>query len=169
MAFCLEVPAGFPPVVLRGAPVQPGQEAALQLSYLNEDAEVTGFFFKSWVYLTDSSTISAPLLLVRSPNWQPPAVATPRTPETTSTTFMTIVGIASFCALVVVVLVFVRGRTIVGRDRAQIDPDEVGQALQLLPEDEIHPPTRESLRQLSKQPLESSAEEHESSDQGYRE
>ena len=169
VAFCLETPAGFPPVAFRGAEVLPGQPPPQQLSFLREDAELTGFFFKSWVYLTENSTISAPLLLVRSPTWQPPVVTAPEPPQATSTTLMTIVGIASFCAVAVVLLVDQRSRKMAGRDRTELDPVAVGQTLHSIPPDEVHPSTRESLKTLSSQPLESDAGTDGSSDEGITE
>lgn len=53
---CLELPPGFP----RGMK-------------LNEEAAITGFFFKRWLYLDGREEIvTAPLVLTKTVSWQPP-------------------------------------------------------------------------------------------------
>ncbi len=82
VAYCLDPPAGFPEV-----PLKTDKNRGLEL---NEDVQVTGYFFKRWVYPTDQGASVAPLVLAKAPDWQP------RAPEPVSDSGVP-VGILTLC------------------------------------------------------------------------
>lgn len=58
IVYSLELPEGFP------LPDDPQTR-------IREDAEVTGYFFKRWAYLAQDGIHTAPLVLAKSPTWNP--------------------------------------------------------------------------------------------------
>lgn len=66
VVYALNPPAGFPPITSEQQQVQ-------------EQVEVTGYFFKRWAYRAADGLNSAPLVIARSPQWSPgpPPAATP--------------------------------------------------------------------------------------------
>ncbi len=61
VVYCLELPPEFPDVRAR--------ERQGLTPELDEDLEVTGYFFKRWAYRAQDGTRLAPLLLAKSPSW----------------------------------------------------------------------------------------------------
>ncbi len=61
VVYCLELPPEFPDVR--------AMERQGQSPELDEDLEVTGYFFKRWAYRAQDGTRLAPLLLAKSPTW----------------------------------------------------------------------------------------------------
>ena len=61
VVYTLDLPAGFPQV-------KPKDERG-QGTSLNEEVEVTGYFFKRWVYAAQDDIRSVPLILAASPRW----------------------------------------------------------------------------------------------------
>ena len=61
VVYALDLPAGFPPV-------KPKDERG-QGTSLNEEVEVTGYFFKRWAYAAQDDIRSVPLILAASPRW----------------------------------------------------------------------------------------------------
>lgn len=61
--YSLDVPVGFPDVK--------AIEAAGRKPELHEDVEFTGYFFKRWAYRAEDGTRLAPLVLAKTPRWQP--------------------------------------------------------------------------------------------------
>jgi hypothetical protein len=59
--YCLQLPDGFPDVR--------AMEAQGRKPELDEDLEVTGYFFKRWAYRAQDGTRLAPLLLAKTPTW----------------------------------------------------------------------------------------------------
>jgi hypothetical protein len=57
------MPAGFPHLK--------DKDRDRETTSLDEDVEVTGYFFKNWAYRAQDGTRVAPLLLAKSPRWQP--------------------------------------------------------------------------------------------------
>jgi hypothetical protein len=61
--YALELPPGFPDVRDR--------EARGQRPLLDEEVEVTGYFFKRWAYRATDGVRLAPLILAKVPRWRP--------------------------------------------------------------------------------------------------
>ena len=66
--YCLDVPEGFPDVVAMETQGEGQPE-------LDEDAEFTGFFFKRRAYRAVDGTRLTPVLLAKTPRWEPPPEA----------------------------------------------------------------------------------------------
>jgi hypothetical protein len=64
VVYSLDVPDQFPDVI--------AMERGGEKPELNEEVEFTGFFFKRWAYRAEDGTRLTPLLLAKSPRWQPP-------------------------------------------------------------------------------------------------
>lgn len=67
VAYCHKLPDGFPQLSERTATRYGTQ--------LNADVQVTGYFFKRWLYLSGEGLNLAPLLLGEVTDWQPPATS----------------------------------------------------------------------------------------------
>jgi hypothetical protein len=86
VVYCLDVPQGFP---LGGELDVPGA--------------ITGFFFKRWVYQARGGILTAPLILARTVDWQPPPAASPATPGEPSAqllVFAALLALVVFGALI---------------------------------------------------------------------
>jgi hypothetical protein len=95
--YSLDVPAGFPDVK--------AIEAAGRKPELHEDVEFTGYFFKRWAYRAEDGTRLAPLILAKTPRWQPSALDSRIQPEgrpSLSVLALCVSGAAVLAALFVV-------------------------------------------------------------------
>ena len=63
VVYCLDIPDGFPDVR--------SIEDKGEKPVLSEDVEFTGYFFKRWAYRAEDGTRLAPLILAKTPTWQP--------------------------------------------------------------------------------------------------
>lgn len=61
--YALDVPSGFPRL---------GADSGDPRAKLREDVEVTGIFFKRCAYAAKGGTYTAPVLVAKVPQWQPP-------------------------------------------------------------------------------------------------
>lgn len=123
VAYVLDLPEGFP-----------------KANRMQEEAELTGFFFKRWAYRAQDSIRSAPLLLAKTVRWERPAAT-----QTAPISLAYILGIAA-CALLaagVVVWMALRG----GSSYSGPLPPRRRGSLETGPE--IEP--SEALRQLAEQ------------------
>ena len=64
VVYSLEVPERFPDVI--------AMERRGDKPELDEEVEFTGFFFKRWAYRAEDGTRLTPVLVAKSPRWQPP-------------------------------------------------------------------------------------------------
>ena len=140
VVFCLETPPGFPRLE--------NNDRGGHITALNEPVSITGYFFKSWVYLADTETVSAPLLLARRPYWKAtPSGQASRTPLSTMTLLLIFVGTATL-AVGLATMVYLRSR----RPRIPIDdsdPSQVVSSLLAIPKDQVLPSTSDSLKSLA--------------------
>ncbi len=144
--FCLETPAGFPRLASR--------DRDGQITELNQPLAVTGYYFKSWVYLSEVDAVSAPLLLTRSPemtNSLTTSTVLQRTAPSGTSVLMIICGTAML-SITIAILVTIRTRRR-GPSRSPVS-SEVGDSLAAIPADQVLPSTRESLTALSDNPPE---------------
>ena len=141
--FCLETPAGFPRLASR--------DKDGQITELNQPLAVTGYYFKSWVYLAEVDAVSAPLLLTRSPEITRAISASPavQQPPSGMSVLLTLCGTAML-SIMVALLVAIRTRRR-GPSRSAVS-SEVGDSLAAIPEDQVLPSIRESLTSLSANP-----------------
>jgi hypothetical protein len=73
VVYAIDTPPGFPPIGDR-------QAGAKRPGKLREDVAVTGVFFKRCAYAAQGGTFTAPLLIAKVPDWQPPAETPARGP-----------------------------------------------------------------------------------------
>lgn len=85
VVYALQLPAGFPAV--------PHRNRDSQTKTLNEEVEITGYFFKRWAYEARDGINTAPLLLTAAPRWQP-SVAKSSGPPPASEVASVVVGAA---------------------------------------------------------------------------
>ena len=95
--YCLRLPKGFPT----------GMELA-------EEAEVTGFFFKRWVYEAKDTVRTAPTLLAQTLQWKKRPVMAPEPPGDTRMTPVA-VCVAAVLAMLLAWFVYLRTRPAVHR------------------------------------------------------
>jgi len=99
VVYCLDVPDGFPDV---RAIEDKGKKPVLR-----EDAEFTGYFFKRWAYRAEDGTRLAPLVLAKTPRWQPRQEAIVSPEEMPSATFwIAIVGGTCVFGIAFAVLIY---------------------------------------------------------------
>jgi hypothetical protein len=92
IVWCLELPEEFPI----------GRD-------IEQDARITGFFFKRWMYTSEDGMRTAPALLARTARWfRPPPIAQREPPSQASTVFIVIA--ASVVSVVVIVYAYVKTR-----------------------------------------------------------
>ena len=96
--YTLETPPGFPDVADR--------DLDKNITLLHEDAEFTGYFFKKWAYQAKDGINLAPLLLAKTPRWQPSAVGTFTEPSPLG--IAVIVVVCGVCAVGLVVWLYKR-------------------------------------------------------------
>lgn len=105
VVYALQTPPGFPAI----ADKQEGGETTL-----NEEVEFTGYFFKRYAYASRGGATTAPLLLARTPTWQPAAEAASNGTEPRGLPTVGFLLLALFVALAVAgcvtALVYLRGR-----------------------------------------------------------
>jgi hypothetical protein len=70
VVYCRELPAGFPELALRSD--------QLEGTRLDEHVELTGIFFKRWLYVSRGGLNSAPLVLARVTGWNPEVARAPQ-------------------------------------------------------------------------------------------
>jgi hypothetical protein len=97
VVYALEMPPGFPSL---DYPTLTGDYTKLR-----EDVVVTGYYFKRWAYPSQQGTMTAPLILAKSPHWIPGPDLAARNPELPSRwTFLSwVLGSALFAIAVAVV------------------------------------------------------------------
>jgi hypothetical protein len=122
VAFVLDLPAGFPVA-----------------DRLQEEVELTGFFFKRWAYRAQDAIRSAPLVLAKTVRWQPPPVA-----DVKPLNVVVIVGIVVGAVLIagVIVGLAMRGAPTVYKGPT---PTRWGEPMS------VQPPPGEVLKQLAEQ------------------
>lgn len=94
LAYCLSLPAEFPAV------------ASGEDRKIDESVEISGFFFKRFVYRSEGGLNTAPLLLAKVPIWKPVSVA--RTTETPGTSWLLVGSVLASCVAGVVVWIAYR-------------------------------------------------------------
>ncbi len=126
--YCLELPEGFP----LGEPI-------------DAECAATGFFFKRWAYESRGGIATAPLVVARTLDWQPPAVEGQRPAAPAGEQFLMALVAALVLAAVVLGFVIWRGRTTMrrraGASGATHDADRVGAILASLDAELARPPT----------------------------
>ncbi len=141
--FCLETPAGFPRLESR--------DKEGKITELNEPLAVTGFYFKSWVYLAEKDAFSAPLLLARSADWANSIPTQVRQTTPSGHALLLIFGVTAMLAITVAALVYARTRW-QGVTSRKLDPSAVVSSLNAIPEEQLLPSTRDSLKSLAAKP-----------------
>ena len=141
--FCLETPAGFPHLDSR--------DKDGKITELNEPLAVTGYYFKSWVYLAEKDPYSAPLLLARSAEWATTAPTQARQTTPSGRALLLIFVGTAMLAITVATLVYLRTRWQSATSRKE-DPSRVARSLDAIPEEQILPSTRDSLKSLAARP-----------------
>lgn len=139
VAYVLDLPAGFP-----------------KAERMQEEAELTGFFYKRWAYRAQDSIRSAPLLLAKTVRWDRPAAT-----RTAPISLAYILGIAASALLAAGVMVWMALRG--GSSYSGPLPPRQLASLDSAPETE----PSEALRQLAEQaaaatPLGATAEQEKS-------
>ena len=144
----LETPAGFPRLASR--------DKDGQITELNQPLAVTGYYFKSWVYLAEADAVSAPLLMTRSPEITG-TMATPvqaRQPVPSGISLLIIFSGTAMLAITIATMVYLRTRRkgpLVGTSLSP-DSSQVASSLAAIPKDQVLPSTRDSLKSLSANP-----------------
>lgn len=100
--YALDSPPGFPALADADRDEPPTK--------LQEDAEVTGFFFKNWAYPAQDQTRLAPLLLAKVPHWQPAPKQDRAAPTTAA--LLAVVLAAAIVSVAFAVFVHYRGQAI---------------------------------------------------------
>jgi len=138
--YTLTLPEGFPELVDRS-------EGATTLE--NEPLEITGYFFKRWVYNGRVGVRDAPLILASEPKWTP----RPRLMPTRISPFYFFLG-AIGCAVIAVALAF--GAYRYGHYRTKsvaFSPEEVVDNLGKIDDSEVAPTVAEQLKQIAAEEL----------------
>lgn len=142
--YCLETPAGFPAL--------PDKDLDRRTATLREKASFTGFFFKSWVYKTDTSTFSAPLMLAKSPQWSaaPTVKETPPATVNTGKITLMVTGI-TLGAILFSLFVYWQSRWKNQPAVTRHMDQEAEATLHQIPSDEIGLATLDALRELEEE------------------
>jgi len=122
---------------------------------LREPCSFTGFCFKRWAYAAGDGTRVAPLLLAKTPSWQPP---TPTAPVELPSLNTIVIALLSLAALSAVIATMVYRSTNVRRadiDRLRVLENDLSNELR---DEDVLPATADALRALA----ESSSEAEQS-------
>jgi hypothetical protein len=92
-------------------------------SDLEAPCAATGFFFKRWAYPSREGIATAPLVLARTVDWQPPLSPAPAAPA--GEQFVWALLIALFLAVMIVGLFIARGRAASGRRPSAADGEKL--------------------------------------------
>lgn len=94
VVYALELPASFPPVTAKD-----GRGRGTEI---DEELEVTGYFFKRWVYAAQDDLRSVPLILAATPRWlsRPPAAAENGSPSKSTTAAWLLAAVVASLGLV---------------------------------------------------------------------
>lgn len=88
VVYCREMPAGFPPL--------PDRDQSGRMAELNEPVELDAYFFKRWLYQSESGPNRAPLLLAMRPTWEPATEQDSRLPSAmTVLTLILVIAVVS--------------------------------------------------------------------------
>jgi hypothetical protein len=135
--YALDLPAGFPPL----------RDAAGKPATLKEPMEVTGYFMKRCAYLATDGSRRAPLILAKSPTWNPRPVSVTRELPAWQWLLAAAVG-AAVLGTVVSIVVLRQTRATPAQKYAshqRVRPQE----LAALADEPVNPPTSQMLRQLA--------------------
>jgi hypothetical protein len=146
--FCLETPAGFPRLASR--------DKDGKITELNQPLAVTGYYFKSWVYLAEADAVSAPLLMTRSPEITG-STATPvqaHQPVPSGISLLMVFSGTAMLAITIATVVYLRTRRKgpLASTSLSRNSSKVASSLAAIPEDQVLPSTRDSLKSLSAKP-----------------
>mgnify|MGYP006103162935 CR=1 FL=1 len=142
--YCLGTPADFPPL--------PDKDVDRRTASLREKASFTGYFFKSWVYSTATSSFSAPLILAKSPDWQQTArVTVAPSSRLTSRQLVMIFGGTISVAILLAFFVYWRSQWDNAATVAHSIDQQVPTALGQIPPDQVGLNTLDALRMLTEE------------------
>ncbi|MCP3696306.1 MAG: hypothetical protein GY917_29190 [Planctomycetaceae bacterium] len=149
--YCLGTPVDFPAI--------PDKDVDRRTASLREKASFTGYFFKSWVYSTATSSFSAPLILARSPDWQQTArVTQPPSSRLTSRHLVMIFGSTISLAILLAFFAYWRSQWDNAATVAHSIDQQVPTALGQIPPDQIGLNTLDALRRLTEESSREAAE-----------
>ncbi|MEO2023817.1 MAG: hypothetical protein ABGX05_18485, partial [Pirellulaceae bacterium] len=142
--YCLGTPSNFPPL--------PDKDVDRRTASLREKASFTGYFFKSWVYATATSSFSAPLILARSPDWQQTVRETVApASHMNSRQLALIFGGTISLAILLTLFVYWRSQWDNAATVAHSIDQQVPVALGQIPPDQVGPNTLDALRRLTEE------------------
>ncbi|MFP6619319.1 MAG: hypothetical protein VB877_08240 [Pirellulaceae bacterium] len=142
--YCLGTPSNFPPL--------PDKDVDRRTASLREKASFTGYFFKSWVYTTATSSFSAPLILAKSPDWQQTVRETVApASHTNSRQLALIFGGTISVAILLTLFVYCRSHWDNAATVAHSIDQQVPAALGQIPPDQVGPNTLDALRRLTEE------------------
>jgi hypothetical protein len=136
VVYALELPEGFPAV--------PASDSGTMIK-LDEPVTVTGFFLKRGAYLGKDATYAGPLLIAKSPHWQPVSTLAEIRSGEIPTWLGWVGGVAVVFALIASGMIYAQTR------RKPALADSRLTAAPKLSGIEIGPSTAEALRQLEDQ------------------
>jgi hypothetical protein len=141
VVYALEIPEGFPTI--------PSNQDGT-MTKLDEPVTVTGFFLKRGAYLGKDATYAAPLLIARSPTWQPTSTLAEIRSGEIPQWLGWVAGVAVVFALFASAAIYLQTR------RKPSAADSRLTAAPRLSGIEVGPSTSEALRQLESQERKSS-------------
>ena len=116
VVYCRELPRGFPAV---GAADEAGQGGML-----DEDVEITGYYFKRWLHRCEAGMNLSPLILGKVTNWHRHATVAqrPRRPISKTMALLATGGVALFSVLIALAVYRSSSWSTLGSTRSVVPP-----------------------------------------------